>query len=101
LISDFESTAEVISGIRTIQQEYPFKDAIELKIINNDSTYISIHLTVEYALEYVSEKVDGALSFRVKSMNEYFIPITGTNVEENCKLTTELNYTKDFKVCGI
>jgi valyl-tRNA synthetase len=28
------------------------------------------------------EKVDGALSFRVKS-NEYFIPITGTiNVEE-------------------
>jgi valyl-tRNA synthetase len=36
LISDF-GTAEVISGIRTIQQEYPFKDAIELKVINNDS----------------------------------------------------------------
>jgi valyl-tRNA synthetase len=42
--------------------------------------------------------VDGALSFRVKS-NEYFIPITGNiNVEEEiAKLTTELNYTKDFK----
>jgi valyl-tRNA synthetase len=40
--------------------------------------------------------VDGALSFRVKS-NEYFIPITGTNVEEEiAKLTTELNYTKGF-----
>jgi valyl-tRNA synthetase len=48
------------------------------------------------ALEYVSEKVDGALSFRVKS-NEYFIPITDINVEEEiAKLTTELNYTKGF-----
>jgi valyl-tRNA synthetase len=33
LISDFESTAEVISGIRTIRKDknIPFKDAIELK----------------------------------------------------------------------
>jgi valyl-tRNA synthetase len=32
LISDFESTAEVISGIRTIRKDknIPFKDAIEL-----------------------------------------------------------------------
>jgi valyl-tRNA synthetase len=41
------------------------------------------------------EKVDGALSFRVKS-NEYFIPITGTINVEIAKLTTELNYTKGF-----
>jgi valyl-tRNA synthetase len=40
LISDFESTAEVISGIRTIRKDknIPFKDAIELKVINNDSS---------------------------------------------------------------
>jgi valyl-tRNA synthetase len=39
------------------------------------------------ALEYVSDKVDGALSFRVKS--EIFYPITGNiNVEEEiAKLT--------------
>jgi valyl-tRNA synthetase len=38
LISDFESTAEVISGIRTIRKDknIPLKDAIELKV-NNDS----------------------------------------------------------------
>jgi valyl-tRNA synthetase len=37
LISDF-STAEVISGIRTnSRKNIPFKDAIELKVINNDS----------------------------------------------------------------
>jgi valyl-tRNA synthetase len=61
-------------------------------IINNDSaTYFDSVVTKLgniAALEYVSEKVDGALSFRVKS-NEYFIPITGTiNVEEEiAKLT--------------
>jgi valyl-tRNA synthetase len=93
----------VISGIRTIRKDknIPFKDAIELKV-NNDSasTYFDSVVTKLgniAALEYVSEKVDGALSFRVKS-NEYFIPITGTiNVEEEiAKLTTELNYTKVF-----
>ncbi len=48
-------------------------------------------------LEYVSDKVDGALSYRVKS-NEYFIPITGNiDIEaEIAKLTEELNYTKGF-----
>jgi valyl-tRNA synthetase len=48
-------------------------------------------------LEYVSEKVDGALSFRVKS-NEYFIPISGNiNVEEEIsKLTEELKYIQGF-----
>ncbi|CAM2954251.1 valine--tRNA ligase [Flavobacterium frigoris] len=104
LIADFENVAEVISGIRTIRKDknIPFKDAIELKAINNDSasTYFDSVVTKLgniTALEYVTEKVDGALSFRVKS-NEYFIPITGNiNVEEEiAKLTTELNYTKGF-----
>jgi valyl-tRNA synthetase len=104
LIADFENTIEVISGIRTIRKDknIPFKDAIELKAINNDaaSTYfdsVVAKLGNITALEYVSDKVDGALSFRVKS-NEYFIPITG-NIDvdaEIAKLTTELNYTKGF-----
>jgi valyl-tRNA synthetase len=48
-------------------------------------------------LKYVTEKVEGALSYRVKS-NEYFIPITGNiDVEaEIAKLTEELNYTIGF-----
>lgn len=104
MISDFESTAEVISGIRTIRKDknIPFKDPIELKVINNDfaTTYFDSVVTKLgniTALEYVTDKVDGALSFRVKS-NEYFIPITGNiNVEEEiAKLTIELNYTKGF-----
>ncbi|MBC5839310.1 valine--tRNA ligase [Flavobacterium muglaense] len=104
LIADFENTMEVISGVRTIRKDknIPFKDAIELKAINNDivSTYfdsVVIKLGNITSLEYVTEKVDGALSYRVNS-NEYFIPITGNiNVEEEiAKLTTELEYTKGF-----
>ena len=104
LISDFENTIEVISGIRTIRKDknIPFKDTIELKVVNNDkaSTYfdaVTTKLGNITSLEYVSDKVDGALSFRVKS-NEYFIPITG-NIDvasEIAKLTEELNYIKGF-----
>ncbi len=104
LISDFEITMDVISGLRTIRKDknIPFKDTIELKAINNDgvSTYfdtVVAKLGNLSSFEYVSEKVEGALSYRVNS-NEYFIPITGNiNVEEEItKLTTELNYTKGF-----
>ncbi|MEP7095012.1 MAG: valine--tRNA ligase, partial [Flavobacterium sp.] len=104
LIADFENSIEVISGIRTIRKDknIPFKDTIELKIVNNDkvSTYFDSVVTKLgniTSLEYVSDKVDGALSFRVKS-NEYFIPITGNiDVEaEIAKLNTELVYTQGF-----
>jgi len=104
LIADFENTIEVISGIRTIRKDknIPFKDAIELKAINSEnvSTYFDSIVTKLgniSAFEYVSEKVDGALSFRVKS-NEYFIPISGNiNIEEEIeKLNAELVYIKGF-----
>lgn len=104
LITDFDFATEVISGIRTIRKDknIPFKDAMELKVVNNEkaSTYFDSviqklgNLTT---LEYVADKVEGALSYRVKS-NEYFIPITGNiDVEaEIAKLTEELNYIKGF-----
>ena len=104
LISDFDNTIDVISGIRTIRKDknIPFKDAIELKVINNDktSTYFDSVVTKLgniSTLEYVSQKVDGALSYRVNS-NEYFIPITGNiDIEaEIAKLTAELIYTQGF-----
>jgi valyl-tRNA synthetase len=104
IVSQFETVIEVISGIRTVRKEknLPFKDAIELKVINHDgfTTYFDAVVTKLgniSQLEYVTEKVTGALSFRVKS-NEYFIPITGTiNVEEElAKLNEELQYTQGF-----
>jgi valyl-tRNA synthetase len=104
LIADFDFTIEVISGIRTIRKDknIPFKDAIDLKVVNNEkvsSHFDSVIMKLGniVALEYVSDKVDGALSYRVKS-NEYFIPITG-NIDvaaEIAKLSEELTYTKGF-----
>jgi len=105
LIADFENSMEVISGIRTIRKEknIAMKDSIELKAINSEkfSTYFDSVITKLgniSAFEYVSAKVDGALSFRVKS-NEYFIPISGGNIDveaEIAKLTAELVYTQGF-----
>ncbi len=104
LISEFENTMEVISGIRTIRKDknIPFKDSIEFKVVNKDnvSNYFDSVVTKLgniSSLEYISEKVDGALSFRLKS-NEYFIPISGNiNVEEEIsKLTEELKYIQGF-----
>jgi len=104
LIADFENAAEVISGIRSIRKDknIAFKDVIDLKVVNNDkiSTHfdsVIMKLGNITVLEYISEKVDGALSFRVNS-NEYFIPVTGAiNIEEEiAKLTEELKYTQGF-----
>ncbi|MFD2603840.1 valine--tRNA ligase [Flavobacterium suzhouense] len=104
LISGFEVAAEVIAGIRTIRKEknIPQKDAIELKIVNNEgisNEYDSViaKLGNISSVEYTAEKVTGALTFRVRS-NEYFVPVTGNvNVEEEiAKLTEELNYNKGF-----
>ena len=104
LIADFDFATDVISGIRTIRKDknIPFKDVIELRVVNNEkasSHFDSIIMKLGNIVDlmYVTEKVDGALSYRVKS-NEYFIPITGNiDVEaEITKLTEELNYINGF-----
>jgi valyl-tRNA synthetase len=104
IISGFDFATEVTSGVRTIRKDknIPFKDAIELKVINNEKSVsdfdaIIMKLTNVSALEYVNDAVNGALTFRVKS-NEYFVPVSGNiNIEEEIKkLTEELEYTKGF-----
>ncbi len=104
VIADFEFAAGVIAGIRTIRKDknIPFKDAIDLKVVNSEESSdafdaVITKLTNLSGIEYVSEKVSGALTFRVKS-NEYFIPVTGAvNVEEEiAKLTQELEYNRGF-----
>ncbi|WP_191860537.1 valine--tRNA ligase [Hanstruepera ponticola] len=104
LISGFSFTQEVVSGIRNIRKEknISFKDSIDFSVINNENKSSDFDEVIKKlgnikVLEYVSETVDGALTFRVKS-NEYFIPISGAiNLEEEIKkLTEELNYTEGF-----
>jgi valyl-tRNA synthetase len=104
LIADFDFAAEVIAGIRTIRKEknIAFKETIDLKVINNEKVSSHFDSVITklgniVSLEYISEKIDGALTYRVKS-NEYFIPVSG-NIDisaEIAKLTEELKYTKGF-----
>ncbi|WP_456424221.1 valine--tRNA ligase [Lutibacter sp.] len=104
LINDFKFTADIISNIRAIRKDknIAFKDSIELFILNNEKSNSKFDAIIKKlgnlsSIEYVAAKVEGALSFRVKS-NEYFIPMTlDINVEEEkIKLEEELNYTKGF-----
>jgi len=104
LIAEFDFASEVISGIRTIRKEkiIAYKDAIQFSAINNENVSktfdeVIIKLGNLVVINYVSETVDGALTFRVKS-NEYFIPIVGAiDVKaEIKKLKEELNYTEGF-----
>lgn len=104
ILTEFEAAAEVIAGIRTVRKEknIPFKDEISLSVLNNENmpkTFDSIitKLGNIAAISYVGEKVEGAISFRVKS-NEYFVPLQGNvNTEEEIsKLEEELKYMQGF-----
>ena len=104
LIEEFDFASQVISGIRAIRKEknIAFKETINLHVLNTEKVSDNFDVVIEKlgnieTLSYVDEKVEGALSFRVKA-NEYFIPMAGAiNVEEEIqKLTEELNYTEGF-----
>ena len=104
LIANFKVASEVISGIRNIRKEknIAFKDQIEFSVLNNDNINTDFDAVIEKlgnlaTINYVTEKVDDALSFRVKS-NEYFIPMgDAIDVEaEKAKLEEELKYTEGF-----
>ncbi|MDP2088077.1 MAG: valine--tRNA ligase [Flavobacteriaceae bacterium] len=104
IITDFEMAAEVISGIRTIRKDknIPFKESIEISYLNHEKTSdkfnpVIIKMGNLAGIIKGKSKVEGALSFRVKS-NEYFIPLTGSIdiASEIEKLTQELIYTEGF-----
>jgi valyl-tRNA synthetase len=104
ILKDFEIASEVISGIRTIRKEknISFKETINLSVINNINATTSFDSVIKKMgniekLNYISEKIDGALTYRVKS-NEYFIPMKGSiNIEDEIvKLSEELKYTQGF-----
>ncbi len=104
IIQNFKVASEVISGIRNIRKEknIAFKNEIEFSVLNNDQINTDFDAVIEKlgnlsGITYVDEKVDGALSFRVKS-NEYFIPMgDAIDVEaEKAKLEEELKYNEGF-----
>lgn len=104
LLAEFDFAAEVIAGIRTIRKDknIAFKEAIELKAVNAENASTAFDSVISKlgnvnTIAYTTEKVSGALTFRVKS-NEYFIPVTGNvNIEDEIiKLQQELDYNRGF-----
>ncbi|TLX72811.1 valine--tRNA ligase [Labilibacter sediminis] len=104
LLASFSLTQEAIAGVRNIrkQKNIPNKDVIALSILDNagyDKTFDAVLAKLANATEitFVTEKVNGALSFMVKA-NEYFIPL-GDLVDvdaEVARLEEELKYNKGF-----
>ena len=102
LLSDFDFTTEIVSGIRNIrkQQNIPNKEKLELKVISDTENKMDViiqKLCNLSEINYVTEKISGAFSFMVKS-NEYFVPLSDSiDVEAEIeKLQKELDYTKGF-----
>jgi valyl-tRNA synthetase len=104
IITDFDFTSNIVSGIRTIRKDknIPFKDAIELFVVDNQKNAVAFDaviqkLTNTSSITTVSEKVEGA-SFRVKS-NEYFVPISIEDIDVEAeieKLNAELKRAQGF-----
>ena len=104
LIKDFEFVKEVVSGIRSIRKDknISFKETIRLQVLNADNFRTDLDPVITKlgnveSLEYITDKPDSALTFRVGA-NEYFVPVEGSvDVEaELTKLTEELQYTEGF-----
>ncbi len=104
-IRQFEKVKEAITYIRNIRKErnISFREVLSLKVLNGDDGYdanfnaILVKMGILDKVEEVTEKVEGALSFFVKS-SEFFIPIESSiNIEEELeKLNTELKHTEGF-----
>jgi len=104
LLQEFDIASEVITNIRAIRKEHKiaFKDTINLAVIKNLDLTPTFNAVIKKlgaidVLSFVDDKVEQAVSFRVKSF-EYFIPIKKVvnAAEEQAKITEELNYTKGF-----
>ncbi len=105
-IASFELAQEAVAGVRNIrkQKNIPNKDAIALSILDNagyDKTFDAVLAKLANAEEisFVTEKVNGALSFMVKA-NEYFIPM-GDLIDvdaEIARLEEDLKYNKGFLI---
>lgn len=102
ILKKFETSKEIITGIRTIrlQKNIPNKDALDLQVVGlHDSSFDSIleKICKLTSITIVQEKSPDASSFLV-GRTEYGIPLLDNiNVEEELvKLKSELKYLEGF-----
>lgn len=104
VLTDFQIASEVIANIRTIRKEknISFKEILKMNVINNENFSDNFDEVIKKLgnisqIQTITEKTDGAITFRVKS-NEYFIPLTGTIdvSSEMKKIEQEIKYKEGF-----
>ncbi len=102
LLNEFESTKEIITGIRSIriQKNIPNKDSLKLEVVgqtNNSFDSIISKMCNLSEIQKVSEKSGGAISFLVGT-TEFAVPLgNNINIEEELeKLKKDLIYQQEF-----
>ncbi|MCI4668720.1 MAG: valine--tRNA ligase [Bacteroidia bacterium] len=104
ILQEMELIKEVISAVRNFRasKQISPKESIELYISTPEEkvfeTYseILVQLLNTSKIEFVSEKVSGAGSIRVKN-HEFYIPLLNVDVEaEKDKILKEIEYTEGF-----
>ncbi|MGD0582421.1 MAG: valine--tRNA ligase [Bacteroidales bacterium] len=104
LVERFETAKEVISAIRTVRKEknLPLRDNMQLFIKAGeeyDDHFVPVILKMGNLSDVVftGEKIEGAASFIIKTV-EYYIPLgSRLDVESELKKTREeLEYTRGF-----
>ena len=107
MLDDCERAQEVIAGVRNIRNSKGLspKETLDLFVATGDGTGLNPRfdgiikkLANVGAIEYVSEKVEGAVSFMVGT-TECFVPLKIKDIDveaERKKLEEELKYAEGF-----
>ena len=107
MLDDCERAQEVIAGVRNIRNSKGLspKETLDLFVTTGDGTGLNPRfdgiikkLANVGAIEYVSEKVEGAVSFMVGT-TECFVPLKIKDIDveaERKKLEEELKYAEGF-----
>lgn len=107
VLADFEIAREAIVGVRNVRntKQLGNKDALVLKVrTSNTALYSKYAFPIKRlanlsAIDFVTEKVEGAVSFVIQG-DELSIPLTGLvdEAENKAELEKELAYTKGFLI---
>jgi len=105
MIERFEKTKETVSSIRAIRKEknIPNKSPLSLNVKEKEEVYdnrfgeVLKKLCFLSEINFIAKKMEGAVSFIVKT-KEFYIPLGDKiNAEEEIrKLENELEYTRGF-----
>jgi valyl-tRNA synthetase len=105
LLKRFEYAEEVIVALRSLRKEknIPNKDSLQLYICKNNGqpdTFfdpVIAKLANLSEINYTTEKIEGALSFVIRS-TEFYVPVTAAVdlTSEILKMEEELAYTRGF-----